>query len=65
MKVGIALTALAALLTACASPAEIAARDDATCKGYGFTPGTPAFADCRLRLDEMRNLRRAALIASE
>jgi hypothetical protein len=36
-------------LTACVSPEEIRARDEATCAGFGFQPGTPDFASCLQR----------------
>jgi uncharacterized lipoprotein len=50
-----------ATLAACVSPQEQAARtaaerqaDAAECKEIGFTEGTEAFADCMLRLKEIR-----------
>jgi hypothetical protein len=52
MRLLLALAALA-LLTGCATfetPEQIAAKDDASCAGYGFKPGTDAFAQCRLQL---------------
>ncbi|MEQ9518296.1 MAG: hypothetical protein RLN89_02525 [Parvibaculum sp.] len=49
------------LVSACASPQERAARaaaqinaDDQECTRLGFTPGTEKFADCLLRLKEIR-----------
>ncbi|MBC7104247.1 MAG: hypothetical protein H5U13_13805, partial [Parvibaculum sp.] len=50
-----------ATLAACASPQEQAAHtaaqqqsDQAECKKLGFTEGTEAFANCMLRLKEIR-----------
>ncbi len=52
-------------LANCASPAEIAARQDATCQSYGLVPGSPGYAECRMRLAQMQHednmQRRAAL----
>lgn len=36
-------------LAGCASPAMLRARDEATCRGYGFQPNTSAFAACLQR----------------
>jgi hypothetical protein len=38
--------ALALTLTSCVSPEELRREDVATCSGYGFHPGTDAFASC-------------------
>jgi len=38
--------ALALALTSCVSPEELRREDEATCTGYGFHPGTDAFASC-------------------
>jgi len=32
---------------------QIAAADDAQCKNYGLQIGTPAYADCRLKLQSL------------
>lgn len=48
------------MVSACGSPSEIrqqnikrwAKKDEATCKGYGFTEGTPEFRKCLV--DEKR-----------
>jgi GTP cyclohydrolase III len=46
---------VALLLSACAAdPARLAAADDQACAGYGFTPGTDAYANCRMRLQMQR-----------
>jgi len=49
------------LLSACATPQEIEAQrqqqeqaDIRQCVDLGFRPGTDAFAECRLRMVEMR-----------
>lgn len=39
----------AAILSGCASPQELRARDEAACSSYGFRPGTPDFAACLQR----------------
>ena len=36
-------------LTGCVSAEELRARDDATCRSFGFQPGTPDFAACLQR----------------
>ena len=55
MRVSIVLGSLAALmaLTACQTltPEERRARDEATCRNYGFRPGTDQMAGCLLDLD--------------
>jgi hypothetical protein len=43
------------MLTACsADRGRITAADNETCAGYGFKPGTDAFANCRMRLETQR-----------
>jgi hypothetical protein len=56
------LTASAVLLlTGCGAVQELAAlraaRDDATCRSYGFQPGSEAFAQCRMAVDQNRMAR--------
>ena len=48
-----AIILTAALLCGCAtqSPRHVAT-DDEKCKSYGLSLGTPAYADCRLRLEQ-------------
>ena len=36
-------------LTACVSPEELRAHDEAACASYGFQPGTAGFAACLQR----------------
>ena len=36
------------------TPEERAKEDDAKCRDFGATPGTQAYFDCRMRLDERR-----------
>ena len=38
-------------------PAKLNVLDDSRCRTYGFTPGTPDYGHCRLKLDEIRALR--------
>ena len=58
-------------LAGCQSPAEIAAEaaareaevtasDNRTCTGYGFTFGTPAFAECRMKVASDREANETA-----
>lgn len=42
-------------LCACASPAELRARDEATCASYGFQPGSPDFGRCLQQENLARN----------
>jgi hypothetical protein len=46
-------------LASCVSPEELRREDEATCAGYGFHPGTDAFATCLQR----ESLARRALTA--
>ena len=39
-------SAFALTLASCVSPEEFRREDEATCTGYGFDPGTDAFASC-------------------
>ena len=41
-----AALALTLALASCVSPEELRREDEATCAGYGFHPGTDAFASC-------------------
>lgn len=43
---------IALLLAGCASPLERRAAHEAKCKSYGFRPGSEAFANCLMKLDE-------------
>jgi hypothetical protein len=42
-------------LSACASAAELRARDEAACASYGFQPGTPDFGRCLQQESLARN----------
>jgi hypothetical protein len=37
-------------------PAQLAAADNQQCISIGATPGTPAYTDCRLKLERQRVL---------
>jgi hypothetical protein len=55
----LAVAALAsmAVLTGCSKPedpAQFDAADNAKCVSYGHTPGTPAYTDCRLKIERQR-----------
>jgi hypothetical protein len=61
LRLAAAVTALACL-AGCESAAQIRQRDATRCAGYGFKPGTDAFANClqqenlarQYRLDQMQ-----------
>jgi hypothetical protein len=36
--------------------AQIEAADNEKCVSYGTTPGTPAYTDCRMKLEKMRKI---------
>jgi len=36
------------------------AADDAKCQGYGFQPGTEAYGNCRLQLEQIRAIERSS-----
>jgi hypothetical protein len=54
--------AIALPLGACMSASEIAASDDAACRGTGAKPATPAFAKC---LEDRKEQRRIAQIEGQ
>jgi len=55
------------VLSGCASRQEIAMDDDATCQSYGAAPGSPAYMQCRMQRDGIRQqgaeARRTAILA--
>jgi len=53
---------LLSALAGCMSAAEIRARDDTRCRGYGFRPGTDAFARCLQNIDLDRSADQRALL---
>ncbi|AYO84205.1 hypothetical protein [Methylobacterium brachiatum] len=70
MKRVVLLLAVSAVLSACnsanrpgrgelfMSDADIAAKDEAICRGYGAEPGTPEFVQCRAMQDQRRDAAR-------
>ena len=55
------LTLLGVLaLIACTSPEEQRAEDQSRCSGYGFQPGTTAFAQCMMTADMRRDAKAQA-----
>jgi hypothetical protein len=48
------------LMAGCVSPEERRASDQQTCAGYGFTPGTDAFAHCMMTTAQQRDAQAAA-----
>lgn len=47
------------LLAGCVSPEEQRGADRQTCSGYGFTPGTDAFAHCMMETSQQRDAQAA------
>lgn len=47
--------AMATILCGCISPQEVRKQQMATCSGYGFRQGTPAFSKCMMDLDRQGN----------
>ena len=45
-RLGFTAAVLALTLASCVSPEELRREDEAACGGYGFQPGTDAFASC-------------------
>ena len=45
-RLGFTWVAFALALASCVSPEELRREDEATCAGFGFHPGTDAFASC-------------------
>lgn len=41
------------------------ARDDERCLTYGVAKGSPGYVDCRTNLQRGRDIRRAAILASD
>ena len=63
--VAFAVLASTLLLTGCLTSsqdntAQFDAADNQKCIGYGTSPGTPAYTDCRMKLEKQR-----ALLAAE
>ena len=63
--VAFAVLASTLLFTGCLTSsqdntAQIDAADNQKCIGYGTSPGTPAYTDCRMKLEKQR-----ALLAAE
>ena len=46
LRLGWVVFVLSLALGSCVSPEELRREDEATCSGYGFHPGTDAFASC-------------------
>jgi len=54
------LAGLVGCATSQEDKAHLAAADNERCISYGTTPGTPAYTDCRLKLEHQR-----AILASQ
>ena len=54
------LSGIAVGLAGCVSPEEQRAADQQQCAGFGFTPGTDAFASCMLKITQQRQAEIAA-----
>jgi hypothetical protein len=54
------------ILASCANSAERAAaldaKQDATCRSYGATPGTDSYTQCRLSLNAQQQQQQAAIL---
>jgi hypothetical protein len=48
------------LLGGCVSPEEQRAMDQQQCSGYGFSPGSDAFANCMMKTTQQRDAQAAA-----
>lgn len=59
-KYFIACAASVLLLAGCVSPEEQRAMDQQQCSGYGFAPGSDAFANCLMRTSQQRDAQTAA-----
>ena len=49
-----AIAVFTALLSGCATRAELAAVDDEKCRSFGAQPGSSAYMQCRMQLDTTR-----------
>lgn len=56
MRVVLGVFVIALGLVGCRTAKEIAAKDDATCRGYGAQPGTDVYVQCRVAQDQRRDL---------
>lgn len=50
---------LALLLGGCVTQEQRVAHDDAQCLSYGVPKSSPAYVECRMRLDQQRATQRA------
>jgi hypothetical protein len=48
-------------LAGCASQAEVEAKHDGLCRSFGYTVGTPDYANCRLKLHQQTAADNAAM----
>jgi hypothetical protein len=64
MKVLLLLAVAAVTLGGCMTAEQRLARDQQSCAGYGFRPGTEAFAQCMMNVDQGRKNRLAAAAAA-
>ena len=60
MRTVLVVAALGLALAGCRTTEEVAAADDATCRGYGAQPGTDLYVQCRMMQDERRSAERIA-----
>jgi hypothetical protein len=56
----VAASASVLVLAGCVSPEEQRAMDQAKCSGFGFAPGTEAFAHCMMGISQQREAQEAA-----
>ena len=50
------------LIAGCAAEQQMA-RDQVNCESYGFRPGTPEYANCKMQLEQSRRHRAATAAA--
>lgn len=64
MKIYYALGCMLLLTGCAASQEQRIAVDDKTCQSYGIQPGSPAYVECRMKLDQNRAFRQSVGIAT-
>lgn len=59
------MVTLSFLLLGCASQQKLQAADSQRCAGYGFKPGTDAFANCMMTQSSQREAQQAAAMRAQ
>lgn len=60
MKSVVMACAALSLLSGCVTAEQRIAQDDMQCLSYGVPKGSPAYVECRMRLDQNRSTKQAA-----